>query len=146
MIDKESIEKEIKRGLRNKTIKTEEDARIIAKKYITDDEPSYEVTLAISDLLSKKVDKILTTKKYKHPWFKGTTISILYTDPFGRMWSQTKGVIKEGIKTRLLLGDYHIDTLGGSMWRSKKGRTYTCRYRTCAEEQQSSISPQTFIG
>ena len=32
MIDKEAIRREIKKGLRNKTLKTEQDARQIAKK------------------------------------------------------------------------------------------------------------------
>lgn len=146
MIDNVSIQKEIKKGLKNKTIKTEEDARVIAKKYITDDEPSYEITTAISNLLRRKVGTILVSKKYKHPWFYGKVTSIVYTDIFGRMWSKTQGVIKKDIPTRFITDEYSIAKLGGMMWRSKKGRTFICEYRTNLEEQKESISPQTFIG
>ena len=70
MIDHKTIQKEIKKGLKNKTILTETHATTIAKKHISKDEPSYEATLAISDLLSKKVKEIVQSNIYKHPWFE----------------------------------------------------------------------------
>ena len=146
MIDNKSIRKEIKRGLKNKTILTEEHARTIAQKYISADEPSYEATLAISDLLPKKVKDIIDSEVYKHPWFAGRITSIVYVDTFGRMWSRTKGVIKKGKKTTIVNGHYIIDGLGGMMWNSKKGRTFICQYRTELSEIKNRVSPQTFIG
>ena len=146
MIDHKSIQKEIKRGLKNKTILTEKDAEIIAKKHISKDEPSYEKTLAISDLLSKKVKEIVQSNVYKHPWFAGKITSIVYIDTFGRMWSRTKGVIKKDVKIQLVNGHYIINALGGMMWNSKKGRTFICQYRTEMSELKNRVSPQTFIG
>lgn len=141
-----SIQKEIKNGLKNKTILTESQARTIANKYISKDEPSYQATIEISDLLPKKVKEIVQSNVYKHPWFAGKITSIVYIDTFGRMWSKTKGVIKKGMKIRLINGHYIIDGLGGMMWNSKKGRTFICEYRTSKSELKNSVSPQTFIG
>jgi len=146
MIDKLLIQNEIKKGLKNKSILTENDARIIAKKYITDDEPNYEITLSISDLLPKKIKKIVFARKYKHPWFYGQCETIVYEDTFGRIWSKTKGVLKNGIKTYIVNGYYIIDALGGMIWHSSNGRTFICEYRTNKDEINNRISPQTFIG
>jgi len=146
MIDHKSILKEIMNGLKNKTILTEEDARTIAEKYISKDEPSYATTLAISDLLPKKVKEIVETRTYKHPWFVGRITNIIYTDTFGRMWSRTKGVVKKDVKIRLVNGHYIINGLGGMSWNSKKGRTFICQYRTDPSELKNIVSPQTFIG
>ena len=146
MIDHKTIQKEIKNGLKNKTILSEKDAETIAKKYISKDEPSYETTLAISDLLPKKVKEIVQSNIYKHPWFVGKITSIVYIDTFGRMWSRTKGVIKKDVKIQLVNGHYIINALGGMMWNSKKGRTFICQYRTEMSELKNSVSPQTFIG
>jgi hypothetical protein len=145
MIDHKSIQKEIKKGLKNKTILTETQATTIAKKHISKDEPSYEATLAISDLLSKKVKEIVQSNVYKHPWFAGKITSIVYVDTFGRMWSRTKGVIKKNVKIQFINEHYIINALGG-MWNSKKGRTFICQYRTDPSELKNRVSPQTFIG
>lgn len=146
MIDHKSIRKEIMRGLKNKTIQTEEQALTITKKHISANEPSYEATLAISNLLPKKVNKVIQSKVYKHPWFIGKTNHIIYVDNFGRMWSKTKGVIKSNMKTRFVNGHYFIDCLGGMMWNSKKGRTFICQYRTDESEIKNNVNPETFVG
>lgn len=144
MIDKKRIEKEIRKGLRKKTIRTEADAKAIANRYIKN-EPDYQATIEVSNLLSKRVGLILKQDRYKHPWFRGKVTRTLYIDRFDRMWSMTKGVIKTGVPTCYINGDYSLDTLGGSMWRSKKGRTFTCRYRTTEEESKQSVLPETFV-
>jgi len=146
MIDNKSIRKEIKAGLKNKTILTEDDARIIAKKYISDDEKSYEITIAISDLLPKKVKTIIANEPYNHTWFVGITKNIVFVDEFGRIWSRTKGVLKNDIETTFVNGHYIIKKLGGMVWRSKKGRTFICEYRTNKDEMNDTIAPQTFVG
>lgn len=139
------IRKEIKKGLNDKSILTENDAKIIAKKYITDDEPSYEITLSISNLLPKRIKEIIFIKKYKHPWFFGRCKTLVYEDTFGRIWSKTKVVLKNGIKTKLVNEHYIIDNLGGMSWRSKNGRTFICQYRTDKDEMNGQTLPQTFI-
>ena len=146
MIDHKSIQKEIKNGLKNKTILTEEHARTIANKYISEDEPSYQTTIEISNLLPKKVNEIVESRIYKHPWFAGRIKSIVYVDRFGRMWSKTKGVIKKDVKIQFVNGHYIINALGGMIWNSKKGRTFICQYRTEMSEIKNRVSPQTFIG
>jgi hypothetical protein len=146
MIDHKSIQKEIKNGLKNKTILTETQATTIAKKYISKDEPSYQATIAISDLLPKNVKEIIDSRIYKHPWFTGKITSIVYIDTFGRMWSRTKGVIKKNVKIQFINGHYIINALGGMMWNSKKGKTFICEYRTELSEIKNRVSPQTFIG
>jgi len=147
MINKEAIQKDVKRGIKDGTIKTEEDAMNVAKKYISEDEPSYEPCLQVAWILPRTPKDILHKSKYKHSWFKGKVETIIFIDIWGRMWSRSKGVIKEDVKTRKSeVFGYCIDKLGGMMWSSKKGRTYICEYRTSEEEIKNTVNPETFIG
>lgn len=145
MIDKKSIEREVKKGIKDGTIKTEKDAKKIAKKYIKD-EPSYEPCLQVAWLLPRKPKVILLEKKFKHSWFKGSVHQIVFIDIWGRIWSKTKGVIKDNVKTRKSeVFGICIDKLGGDMWHSKKGRTFICEYRTNKDEIKNMVKPETFI-
>lgn len=147
MIDKEAIKRDVKKGIKDGSIKTYMDAENVALKHIGETEPSYEPCLQTSDLLTRKPKETIREKKFKHPWFKGKVTHKIYLDIWGRMWNQTKGVINDNIKTRKCSIDGHcIDMLGGMMWTSKKGRTYICEYRTNANEINERVNPETFIG
>lgn len=146
MIFKKRIEKEIKKGLQNNTIKTENDARIIAKKYITMDEASYEITLAITNHLPKEIKTVIKKQAYNHSWFSGKIKNVIYRDAFNRVWNKSTGKIKKGIETYKTTNSYHIDAPGGMMWSSKDGKTFVCEYRTNEEEITHLTRPETFIG
>lgn len=146
MVDHAAIKKAIKHGLKSKSILTEADARQIAKQYITDDEPDYEITLSISGLLPKTVNCIVSSKTAKHSWFSGDVEHTVYVDDFGRMWSKSTGKLKSEIPTLKVNGHFIIDKLGGMVWNSKDGINYVCEYRTSPDELNNRIAPQTFIG
>jgi len=142
--------KDIKFQVKNGLIKTEEDARKIAEKYLKENHKSYEITMAIVLFLDSKIVKVISVKKYKHPYFKGKTINTLYVDRWGRIWSKTVGVLKDNSSLKLRYSEhfkcYYVDTLGGGMWRSKRGKTFICQYRTTIEESKEIVNPETFIG
>ena len=146
MIFKKRIEKEIKKGLQNNTIKTENDAETIAMKYITMDEASYEITLAISNHLPKEIKTVIKQQEYNHPWFSGKMKNVIYKDAFGRIWNKSIGKIKKSTKTYKIKNSYHIEALGGMMWTSEDGKNFTCEYRTNMDEINNRTRPETFIG
>lgn len=141
MIDKKSIKKKIKKALKKNKIKTERDAEKIAKKYITMDEASYEITLTISRLLPRNVKTIIRETNYNHPWFNGQMKNIIYKDEFGRIWNKSAGTIKDGIKIYEVNGHYCIDALGGMMWMSDDSKNYVCEYRTNMKEINNRTNP-----
>jgi hypothetical protein len=137
---------DLKKQIRNGSVKNEEDAANVAKKYLKEDAQSYHPTLALVPLLHRKVKKIVAEKKYKHRWFKGKVKYMVYYDVWGRLYSKTTGVIADGIPTQVIRKDYTIKALGGAMWRSKNGRTFICEYRTDLKEIENATRPETFIG
>lgn len=147
-ITKAEVSKAVKRGIRQKTILTEEDARNVAMKFLTDTIEPYQITTYISNLLPRKVAEIYEQKKIKHPYFKGKATITLYKDIWGRVWSKGVGSLKEGIPTRLSGFDnkHRIETLGGGVWSSKNNKRFVCEYRTSLEEHQERTRPETFIG
>ncbi len=145
MINQKAINREIKKALRLGQIKTIEDAEAVARLWMSSDEPSYQANICVSPLLTKKVVEVLQQFKFTHPWFKGRVKKVVFVDSFNRIWSKTTGVIKEGVPIQLINGEYSINSLGGMMWRSKKGRTFVCCYRTSKEEMKERINPETFV-
>lgn len=145
---KRSIKSVIKKNIKSGTLTTENDAREIAKAFLTDGIEPYEITGHTSDHLPRKIGEILNEKRLNHPYFKNKARHILYRDIWGRIWSKTTGTVKEDLKLKYLeqAKIYYIDTLGGMMWRSKNGRTFTCEYRTSEEEANDRVNPETFIG
>lgn len=138
-----AIETAIKLG----KIKSEKQAENFAKPYLIDDYANYHLTLVVVPFLSHKVGKIISTKQYKHPYFIGEVTNTIYIDIWGRMWNKTVGVIKKKMKLTNINDEYQIDTLGGGMWRSEKGRTFICEYRTNKSEiKERGAKPETFIG
>jgi len=141
--------KDLKTQIKNGFVKTEDDAIKLAKKYLKENHHSYEETMAVVLFLDSKIDKIISLKKYKHPYFKGNTIRTLYADKWGRVWSKTVGVLKDDNELKLTYSKqfkcYHIDTLGGGMWSSKRGKTFICQYRTSIEESKEHVNPETFV-
>lgn len=145
MIDQEKITRHVTLGIKDGLITTEEEAREVAARYISDDEESYEITTAISSLLPRKVDTVFSTLKRKHPWFKGKMTTIIYQDIWGRYWSKSKGVVKPNIPVRHSEVFGHcIDKLGGMSWSSEGGKTFICEYRI--EKPESEFGPDSFVG
>lgn len=146
MVNHIAIKKAIRNGLKSKSILTEDDAREIAKQYITEEEEDFEITLAISSLLPRKINRIVFCSKVTHSWFADDVVHIVYVDDFGRMWSKSTGNIKGDIPIREVNGQFIVDKLGGMVWNSDDGVKFVCEYRTNIDELSLAINPQTFIG
>lgn len=143
---REEIARDINKGIADGTLTSEKEAQKIAIKYLTKNIVSYKPTMCISDLMVRKPKTTHSEKQYNHPWFEGKMTCTLYTDIWGRTWSRSVGIIKEGVKVRSINGGTYIDELGGMMWNSKDGKEYVCEYRTSLKEHRESTRPETFIG
>lgn len=141
---------DLKAQIKSGAVTTEKQAIEIAMKYLKEGAESYEPMLAVSRVLPRTEKTILQEQKFLHPYFKGLTTRILYVDIWGRVWSKTKGVLKDDSTLKLRYFDwakeYTIDTLGGGSWRSKRGKTFYCEYRTEVTDFNERSNPETFIG
>lgn len=141
---------DLKAQILSGAVTTEEQAKEVATKYLKENAESYDSTLAVSRVLPRTIKTVLQEQKFKHPYFKGLTKRILYIDIWGRVWSKTKGILKDNSELKLRFSEwskeYSIDTLGGGMWRSKGGKIFYCEYRTEVTEFNESVNPEKFIG
>jgi hypothetical protein len=149
---KRKIERLVTLGISKGEVKSEDDARKIAQAVLKGKGlPSYEETLAISDVLPKTVKTVISKTSFRHPWFQRKVTRLVFEDIWGRVWNQTTGIVKKSVKLVRLPKRYKskiwIDELGGMSWTSGDGIHFECDFRTSREEfMRKNASPETFIG
>ena len=99
---KRSIRDAVKKGVKDGSIYIEEQARQLAKSFLSDEVEDFVVTLHISNYLPKRMKYLYREERFDHPFFDGKVRSIIFEDVYGRVWSKSTGTIRAGSKTCLL--------------------------------------------